>query len=236
MAPKRSPAIKVLVVDDHRTFAEALALAIGLEKGFDVRVAASGNEAVQAAELERPDVVLMDSQMPGMDGIEAIRRVREIHSGALVLVLSAHDEDLMKARAIEAGAVGHIPKETPLSDVPEYIRRAHRGDILIEQHEIHRLLRMLHHRRHQESTERQRANRLSPRQLQILQMIAEGATNHEIAGRLGTSPLTVRTHVQNILMRLAVHTKLEAVAMGIRHGKVVAEGRTGIVAVSPQPS
>jgi DNA-binding NarL/FixJ family response regulator len=222
MASKRPPTIKVLVVDDHRTFAEALALAIGLEKGFDIRVAASGNEAVQTAAVERPDVVLMDIQMPGMDGIEAIRRIRETHPGALVLVLSAYDEDLLRARAIEAGAIGHIPKDTPLSEVPEYIRRAHRGDVLIEQQEIHRLLRLLHHRRHQESTERQRANRLSPRQLQILQMISEGATNQEIAEQLGTSPLTVRTHVQNILMRLGVHTKLEAVAMGIRHGKVAA--------------
>jgi DNA-binding NarL/FixJ family response regulator len=222
MAPKRPLAIKVLVVDDHRTFAEALALAIGLQKGFDITVAASGDEAVRAAGRDRPDVVLMDIQMPGMDGIEAIRRIRETHPGALVLVLSAHDEDLIKARAIEAGAIGHIPKDTPLTELPEYIRRAHRGDLLLDQYEINRLLRLLHHRRHQESTERQRANRLSPRQLQVLQMIAEGAKNNEIAERLGTSPLTVRTHVQNILMRLGVHTKLEAVALGIRHGKVAA--------------
>lgn len=222
MAPRRGPPIKVLVVDDHRTFAEALALAIGLEKNFDIRVASSGDEAVRAAREERPDVVLMDIQMPGMDGIEAIRRIRETQPRSLVLVLSAHDEDLVKARAIEAGAIGHIPKDTPLTEVPEIIRRAARGEPLIEQSEVHRLLRLLHHRRHQESTERQRANRLSPRQLQVLQMIAQGATNNDIAERLGTSPLTVRTHVQNILMRLGVHTKLEAVALAIRHGKVAA--------------
>ena len=220
MASKRPPTIKVLVVDDHRTFAEALALAIGLEKGFDIRVAASGNEAVQTAAVERPDVVLMDIQMPGMDGIEAIRRIRETHPGALVLVLSAYDEDLLRARAIEAGAIGHIPKDTPLSEVPEYIRRAHRGDVLIDQQEIHRLLRLLHHRRHQESTERQRANRLSPRQLQILQMISEGATNQEIAEQLGTSPLTVRTHVQNGVARLGATTRVHAVSIAVKRGEI----------------
>ena len=224
MPPKRRPEIRVLVVDDHRTFAEALALAVGLQKGFRLEVASSGAEAVEAATTHRPDVVLMDLQMPGMGGIEAIRRVREAHPETRVLVLSAHEEDLLKAQALEAGAVGYISKHTSLSELPGIVRQAYRGEPLFDVHETSRLLRLLRHRRHQESTERQRANRLTPRQVEILQLMADGFSPQQIAERLHMSPLTLRTHVQNILTRLGVHTKLEALAVAIRHGKVSATG------------
>jgi DNA-binding NarL/FixJ family response regulator len=219
---KRGAAINVLVVDDHRTFGEALALAVGLEKDVVARVAVSGSEALEAAELSRPDVVLMDIEMPGMDGVLAIRRVREAHPGARVIVLSVHDDDLVKARAVEAGAVGYISKLTPLSEVPNVVRRAHRGEAIIEPREATRLMRILRHRRHQESTERQRANRLTARQIEVLRLVADGVPGREIALRLNMSPLTVRTHVQNILTRLGVHTKPEAVALAMRHGKIPA--------------
>lgn len=219
---RRGAAINVLVVDDHRTFGEALALAVGLEKDMVAHVAASGLAGVEAAALDRPDVVLMDIEMPGMDGVLAIRRVREAHPATRVVVLSTHDEDLVKARAVEAGAVGYVSKLTPLSDIPEVVRRAHRGDAIIEPREVTRLMRVLRHRRHQESTERQRANRLTARQIEVLRLVAEGVAGREIARRLSMSPLTVRTHVQNILTRLGVHTKPEAVALAMRQGKIPA--------------
>ena len=220
MNSKRTESIRVLVVDDHRTFADAIAVAIGLERGFETRVAASGPEALESIRRDRPDVVLMDIQMPGMDGIEAIRRVRDVDPNAPILVLSAHDEDLLKARAVEAGAIGYVSKEIPLTELPDLIREAHHGELLMEVPEMNRLLRLLRHRRHQDSTERQRANRLSPRQMEILQLMADGLSARDIAGHLNMSPLTLRTHVQNILMRLGVHTKVEALAVAIRHGKV----------------
>jgi two-component system nitrate/nitrite response regulator NarL len=223
VAAGRGSSISVLVVDDHRTFAEALALAVGLERGLVAHVAASGPEAVEAAHRWRPDVVLMDIEMPGMDGLAAIRRVREAHSSARIIVLSVHDDDLVKAQAVEAGAVGYVSKLTPLSEVPQLVRRAHRGDAILDQQEVARLMRLLRHRRHQESTERQRANRLTSRQIEILRLVAEGVPGQEIARRLNMSPLTVRTHVQNILTRLGVHTKLEAVALAMRHGKIPKE-------------
>jgi DNA-binding NarL/FixJ family response regulator len=210
----------VLVVDDHRTFAEALALAVGLEPGLRARVATGGPEALRLAEEERPDVVLMDVQMPGMDGIEAIRRLLGVHPQARVVVLSAHEDDLSRARALEAGAVGHLSKSTPLAEVPELVRRVAGGESLVPPEERERLARYLRHRRHQEATERQRANRLTPRQREILQLMAEGVPPREIAARLEVSPLTLRTHVQNILTRLAVHSKVEAIAVALRHGKI----------------
>jgi DNA-binding NarL/FixJ family response regulator len=222
MARRQTPPIKVLVVDDHRTFAEALALAIGTHKGFQVDVATNGRAALERSIEFRPDVVILDMQMPGMNGVEVIRRLRDVNNAGLVLALSALDEDLTRARALEAGAIGYLSKDTPLAELPELIRQVHRGEHMVDPREMHRLLRMLRHQRHQESTERQRANRLSPRHVEILQLMAEGLSTQEIATRLGVTPITVRTHVQNILMRLSVHTKVEALAVAIRHGKISA--------------
>jgi DNA-binding NarL/FixJ family response regulator len=224
VAAKRAPSISILVVDDHRTFAEALALAVRLERDMEAWVAANGADAVEIARRERPHVVLLDMEMPGMGGVETIRRVLEAYPETKVVVLSAHDDDLVKARAVEAGAIGYVSKITPLTDLPDLVRKAHRGEAILDTQERSRLLRHLRHRRHQEATERQRVNRLTPRQTEILQMLATGIPPPEIAGRLGMSPLTLRTHVQNILTRLGVHTKLEAMALAIRHGKVKAVG------------
>jgi DNA-binding NarL/FixJ family response regulator len=222
MTARRAPSISVLVVDDHRTFAEALALAVRLERDMEAEVASTGGDAVDIAGRDHPNVVLLDMEMPGMGGIETIRRMRESYPDAKVVVLSAHEDDLVKARAVEAGAIGYVSKVTPLTDLPDLVRKAHRGEPILDKQERSRLLRHLRHRRHQEATERQRVNRLTPRQTEILQMLAEGTPPSEIAGRLGMSPLTMRTHIQNILTRLGVHTKLEAMALAIRHGKVKA--------------
>jgi DNA-binding NarL/FixJ family response regulator len=219
MVVKARP-ISVLVVDDHRTFAEALAVAIGLERDLSARVAWSGLEALQMVQRDRPDVILIDLQMPGLSGIETIRRIRELHSNAAVLVISAHDDDLSKARSIEAGARGFVSKLTPLSEVPALIRRTRSGKPLLEPEETDRLLRLLRHRRHQLATERQRANRLTPRQVQILQLLSDGVPMAKISERLSMTSATLRTHVQNILTRLGVHTKVEAVAIAIRNGKI----------------
>jgi DNA-binding NarL/FixJ family response regulator len=222
MGARRASSISVLVVDDHRTFAEALALAVRLERDMEAQVASTGADAVVMVERNPPHVILLDMEMPGMGGIETIRRLREAQPEAKVVVLSAHEDDLIKARAVEAGAIGYISKFTPLTELPDTVRMAHKGEPLLDKQERSRLLRHLRHRRHQEATERQRVNRLTPRQTQILQMLAQGIPTSEVAGKLGMSPLTLRTHVQNILTRLGVHTKLEAMALAIRHGKVKA--------------
>jgi DNA-binding NarL/FixJ family response regulator len=222
MDTKRTPRIDVLVVDDQRTFAEALAAALGLEKSFATRVAGSGQEALEMAQSQPPDVVLLGVEMPGASGIEVLRRLKEAHPDLPVVMLSGHDDDLMRARAFEAGAVGYLSKLAPLAELPEAVRKATRREPLIDAEEAARLLRHLRRRRHQEDTERQRANRLTPRQIEILQMLADGMAVPDIAGRLGMSRMTVRTHVQNILTRLGAHSKVEAVTVAIRHGKISA--------------
>jgi len=222
MATKRPAPIRILVVDDHRTFAEALAMGLQTQPGFSVATAGNGPQAVEVAARFRPNVVLMDMQMPGMGGVEAIRRVREVDREIRVVVVSAFDEEILQAQAIEAGAVGFLTKQTALADLPGLVRRVHAGEALVDRQEYVCLLRVLRRRRHQEATERQRANRLTPRQIEILQLMADGVDGKEIARRLEMSPLTLRTHVQNILTRLAVHRKDEALVVAIRHGKISA--------------
>jgi len=204
MTTKRAGEIAVLVVDDHRTFAEAVAVALRMEKGFSVRVATAGREALTLATEEHADVVLMDLKMPQMGGVEAIRQLRDVDRSTRVIVVSAFDDDLLKGQALDAGAIGYVSKQIPISELPELIRRAHGGEPLLDRAEAVRLLRVLHHRRHQDSTERMRANRLTPRQIEILQLLADGLTPPEIAGRLDMSPLTLRTHMQNVLDRKSV--------------------------------
>ena len=219
---RRAPPIKVLIVDDQRTFAEALRIAVGLEKSFKVRVASGGEAAVEVARREHPHVVLMDIEMPGVDGIEATRRIKDELPDTRVVMLSAHEEDTLKAKAIEAGASGFLSKFDPMTGVTSAVRRTYRGEPLLNRIEQNRLLRRLRHQRYQDSTERQRANRLTPKQMEVLQLMADGVPREEIARKLNMSPLTLRTHVQNILTRLGVHTKLEALALVIRQGKVSA--------------
>jgi len=216
--------IGTLIVDDHRTFGEALRIAMDREK--DVRVvgvATSGEEAVSIAETEQPDVVLMDIEMPGMDGIEAIRKVKAVDPNARIVVVSAHQGELILARAVEAGASGFLSKETALQDLVASVRLAYQGEPLIEPDEVSRVLRHLRHRRAQEASEAQRAERLTRRETEILQLMADGVPTDEIASGLQVSPYTLRTHVQNVLTKLGVHSKLEALAFAIRHGKVTAK-------------
>jgi DNA-binding NarL/FixJ family response regulator len=221
-APVAASVVSVLVVDDHRSFAEALGVVFGLERDLRVEIAANGLQAVAIADRSHPDVVLMDLEMPGISGMETIRRIRSAHPGTRVVVLSSHDDDLTKGEAVAAGAEGFVSKLAPLEELAVLVRRVGLGETIIERSEAARLLRVLRRRRHQEATERQRVGRLTPRQTQILQMMADGAGAQEIARRLNLSRNTFRTHVQNILTRLSVHTKGEAIAVGIRHGKISA--------------
>ncbi len=209
----------MLVADDHRPFAEALALAIDREKDLTAVVALSALEALESCERDHPRVALIDVELRGMGGIEAIRRIRATTADTTVIALFA-DDDLTQARALEAGARGFVSTVTPLSEVPAMIRLATRGVPLVEGEEVNRLFRVLRHRRHQESTERQRASRLTPRQLEILQLLSDGVSPSSIAEQLHMRPATLRTHVQNILTRLGAHSKVEAVSIAMRHGKI----------------
>jgi DNA-binding NarL/FixJ family response regulator len=215
--------IKVLIVDDQRTFGEALSMALAKEKDLTViDVVTDGLTAVRITEQQHADVVLMDLAMPGMDGIEATRRIMDETPDAHVILLTGHVGDLTTARAVQAGAAGILPKTEAVVDLAGAVRRAHAGESLMDPDEVEASLRRLRHRRMQEATVEQRLERLTPRELEILQLIADGVPADNIAPTLGVSPHTLRTHLQNVLTKLKVHSKLDAVVLAIRHGKIVA--------------
>lgn len=227
-APKRARArteqqdtIKILIADDHRTFAEALKMALAQEPGIKVTaVVHDGDEAVEISRKKHPDIVLMDVAMPRTDGIAATKEIKRERPDTRVVMLSAYEEEHTVARAIDAGASGFLSKLGPMKDVARSIRAAYRGEPLIEPKEVRRILRHLRRRRAQDSADQSRVDRLSPRETEILQGLANGLSPEQLAEQMGISRNTLRTHVQNILFKLKVHSKLEALSLAIRHGKV----------------
>jgi DNA-binding NarL/FixJ family response regulator len=227
MEAKARERIAVLVVDDHRAVAEAIGGAMSSERGLAVSVAWSGEEALDIVRGTPPDVILMDVTMPGMGGLEASRRILETNPDVKVIMLSAHDDDLLKARALETGASGYLSKISPMDQLVDAVRKARRGEPLHDQEELDRLERRLRSRRSIDANEAERVARLSARETEVLQAIAEGLDSQAIADKLGISHATVRTHTANAITKLAVHSKTEAVVVAIRHGKVASDAPIG---------
>jgi DNA-binding NarL/FixJ family response regulator len=221
MEDTASERIRVVIADDHRSFGEALQIALDREQDLTViELVTDGLETVRAVAREHPDVVLMDLQMPGIDGIEATRRIREEGGDSAIIILTGVEDQVGLAKAVQAGARGFLPKTEPVQDLAQAIRRAHRGEPLHEVSDVESSLRRLRTRRAADADLERRLSRLTPRELEILQRMANGLSPEGIAEQLGMSRHTLRTHTQNILTKLGVHSKIEAVVAAIRFAKV----------------
>ncbi len=220
--PRRGKSnIRVVIADDHRTFAEALGTAIRLENDLSVvAVVHDGESALEVAVSEEPDVVIMDVEMPKMDGISATRRIKEASPDTHVVIVSAHEEEHTRAKAIDAGAEGYITKDEGIKELTSSVRAAAEGQRQFSPEETRRILDHLRKRRARDAADRERVDRLTKRETEILQGLADGLSGDRLAERLGITRNTLRTHVQNILFKLKVHSKVEALALAIRHGKV----------------
>ncbi|MEO8424817.1 MAG: response regulator transcription factor [Actinomycetota bacterium] len=213
--------ITVVIADDHRSFGEALEVALDREHDLTViEVVTDGTAAIETAARAHPDVMLVDLQMPGVDGLEATRRIHQETRGTAVIILSGNDDDVSLARAIQAGARGFLPKSEAVLGLADAIRRAYRGEPLHTSVDVDESLRKLRRRRAADGNLSQRIERLTPRELQILQLMADGDAPEKIAAELGMSRHTLRTHTQNVLTKLGVHSKLDAIVAAIRYGKV----------------
>jgi DNA-binding NarL/FixJ family response regulator len=213
--------ITIVIADDHRSFGEALQIALGKEGDLSViEVVTDGADAVRTTVARAPDVVLMDLKMPQVDGIEATRRLRQEGSRSAVIILTGEDDDVSLGRAIEAGARGFLHKTSPVIDLAGAIRAAYRGEALHAPAEVNRALQVMRTRTRVDQDLQRRVQRLTPRELQILSAMAEGHGPEQISEDLGVSRHTLRTHTQNILTKLNVHSKTEAVVAAIRFGKV----------------
>ncbi|MEN3361717.1 MAG: hypothetical protein V7637_5699 [Mycobacteriales bacterium] len=202
--------IRLLIVDDHPVVRDGLrGMFAGLADVQVVGEAASGAEALVQAERLRPDVVLMDLRMPQMDGVAAIRRLAERGLPTRVLVLTTYDTDRDVLPAIEAGATGYLLKDAPREELFRAVRAAARGEAVLSPAVATRLLGQV----------REPAREpLSQRELEVLGLIARGATNREAAGRLFISEATVKTHLLHVYAKLGVNDRAAAVAVAFERG------------------
>jgi DNA-binding NarL/FixJ family response regulator len=200
----------VLIVDDHPVVRDGLRGIFAAESEFEVvGEAANGHDAVVQAQALRPDVVLMDLRMPGMDGVAAITRMAELGVDARVLVLTTYDTESHVLPAIEAGATGYLLKDAPSDDLLHAVRAAARGETVlapsVAAHVVGRI------RRPAEEP-------LSPREVEVLELVAQGSTNRQIAAALFISEATVKTHLLHIYDKLGVNDRAAAVATAFERG------------------
>ena len=207
--------IKILIVDDHVVVRDGLSTILGREKDFVVAgEARNGLEAIDQAAILQPDVILMDLRMPEMDGVEAMRRIGSQDPNAKFIVLTTYDGDEYIFDAIEAGAKGYLLKDASREELFRAIRAVNRGDSLIEPGVTAKLLT----RFTQLSRKADSEEILSEREIEVLQIMAKGAANKEIAASLSISESTVKTHVANIYQKLEVNHRTEAVTQALQRG------------------
>ncbi len=213
--------IRLLLVDDHSLIRSALRLLIARFSGIEIVAEASdGQSALEAVAEHRPDLVLMDLSMPGLDGIEAIRRIKKRHVQTRVLVLSMHVAENYVLQALRAGASGYIPKGSSASELEAAIYAVARGDMFlspsISKTVIDAYLDGI-------GDSNGPLDQLTPRQREILQLIAEGHSTKEIAHRIGASIKTVESHRATLMERLDIHNIPGLVRYAIRCGLISAE-------------
>ena len=207
--------IRVLIVDDHAIVRKGIRALLSESGGFEiVAEAADGQEAVLRAEETQPDVILMDLLMPGMDGIEATRRITGQQPGARILVLTSFAADNKLFPAIKAGALGYLLKDSSPEELVRAIRQVHRGEPALHPTIARKLLQEVAH-----PADLQPApEALTVRELAVLRLIAQGLSNQEIADELAVSEPTVRTHVSRILGKLHLASRTQAALYAVREG------------------
>lgn len=211
----KDPPIKILVVDDHHVFATSLARALNDEPDIDVVAAVTTiDDALRHADADAIDVVLSDYRLGVGDGVQLTQALLERHPEMAVVILTASSDEAILASALEAGCSGFVTKAEPIESVIAAIRAAAVGEAVITPSLLARLLPRLSSRpkgRNPDLTERER---------EVLQLIAAGMTNQQIADHLTVALDTARNHVRSILTKLGVHSKLQAAAAAVQRGLV----------------
>lgn len=212
--------VRVLIVDDHPVVREGLAGMLGGKTAGGLRIevageAEDGKEALDLFRRLRPDVVLMDLRMPGVDGVQAIEHIREEAPDARILVLTTYDSDADILRAVEAGASGYLLKDSPRRDLFRAIEKVAQGESVLAPAVASRLM------------QRMRApaeEALSAREIEVLQLVARGKSNRDIGKTLHISTATVKTHLVRIFDKLDVSDRTAAVTVALERGIMRLEG------------
>jgi DNA-binding NarL/FixJ family response regulator len=209
---RTSGQVRCLVVDDHAAIREGVKLILARDREISViGEASSGDGAVDMAERRRPDVILMDVRMRGLDGFEATRRITAAHPAIAIILYTAHGERGLLAEGLDCGARGYVLKDAPPDDIIRAVKRVAEGGAYVDPTLASELVSP-------KATERIPA--LSTREREILGLLANGFSNPEIAARLFISPETVRTHVRNAMAKLEADTRTQAVALALRYALI----------------
>jgi DNA-binding NarL/FixJ family response regulator len=209
-----STRIRILICDDHTLFVEGLKAMLRNESSLQiVGEAGDGRQAVELVKQLKPDLLLMDVSMPDMNGFEATRRVHEFDPSVKVLILTMHDEEELVARCLEAGAAGYIIKDAPASQLLYAIEMIQKGERYLSPAVLKKVLASYP----KNSTRPQTSyDRLSPREREVLKLLAEGFSVKEIAARLNLSVKTVDVHKTNLMKKIDVHDRTELVKYAIQ--------------------
>ena len=210
MAPATEPAIRLLVVDDHLMVREGLRSMLSGEEIEIVGEASTGSEAIRIAADLSPQVVLLDLELPDMDGLTVLRQIKEITPALPVLVVTMHDDPALVRRAVRAGAAGYVLKGIGRAELLASVRAVRNGESVLDPG----LLRAVVNGNAAART----APPLSRVELDLLRLVADGLTNREIGQRLRWSPATVKKYVQRILEKLDVSDRTQAAVEGVRRG------------------
>jgi DNA-binding NarL/FixJ family response regulator len=217
--PEEEAHIRILLADSQSLFREAVKVVLGSEPGLEVVAeAGDGLEAVAEAERTGPNVALVDLNLPNCDGVRATFLITERVPSCRVVVLADDEDESVLVNAVEAGASGFLTKESPLAELIHATRAIHRGETLIPRQMLGPLLKRLIVRRREQDEALRTMSRLTRREREVLALLAEGADNDGIAQALVISPQTARTHIQNVLSKLGVHSRLEAAAFVVQNG------------------
>jgi DNA-binding NarL/FixJ family response regulator len=212
---------RVLLVEDHASFRQTLAFVFDHEPGFEV-VAQAGTLAEARGEMDglQAELGVIDLSLPDGEGTELIGELREANSDFAALVLTASLDRAEHARAVEAGAAGVLHKSADVDAILDATRRLGEGETLLSEDELIALLRLAGQNREEEVEARASIEQITPREKEVLQMLAEGLSNKEIAAKLHMSVDTERTHMMNILNKMGVHSRIQALVFATRYGLV----------------
>ncbi len=212
--PSGQRVIRVLLVDDHGVVREGLRAYLELETDIEVvGEAKDGREGLQRTIELQPDVVLMDLVMPNMDGVEATAAIKQQRPGTHVIVLTSYVDDERVVPAIKAGATSYLLKDVASADLVRAIRGAHAGQAQLHPEVARRLMQQVTAPRKPDM-----ASELTEREREVLQLVAQGRSNKEIARELVVSERTVKGHVSNILGKLGLQDRTQAALYAVRHG------------------
>ena len=210
--------IRVAVVDDQRLFVDGLVRILNAQPGMEVvGKAHDGEEAVRLCLEHEPDVVLMDISMPGMDGVAATRKLRDLLPSTSIVILTVHSDDSNVFRGIKAGALGYLLKDCTPEDLTHAIRTVQSGQTIMAPDIAQKMLATFEDDRHGNPT---LAPRLTERELEVIKSLALGKSNKEIARELDIAEKTVRNHASNIYRKLHIFDRTQAVIYAIRKGLV----------------